>query len=267
MDIQKGAPVQQFFGKWPFWRFSGMQEPASVVFSLFNLWAHANGAHRIRKALPDFHPMKRYYLTWTLANMNTWIWSAVFHTRDTSMTEKLDYFSAALSIVYAFYYTIIRLFHLYTPLQNRLSASSQSNDKHLAKAALSVFCIALYLAHVSYLLLLPRFDYTYNMVFNLTIGLLHNILWLLYALPSSMSVLQSFPSRPRSYRPRFVVKPVYCVVITMLATSLEVFDFPPVMRIIDAHALWHLATVPVAFYWYKFLLDDASDPSWRDYKL
>ena len=33
--------VHQFFGKWPFIRFLGCQEPASVLFSLMNLYAHA----------------------------------------------------------------------------------------------------------------------------------------------------------------------------------------------------------------------------------
>jgi len=60
---------------------------------------------------------------------------------------------------------------------------------------------------------------------------------------------------------------MYLVAVTMLATGLELFDFPPWLRVIDAHALWHLATAPIAIYWYRFLLDDASDPSWRDYKL
>ena len=32
-------------------------------------------------------------------SLNTWLWSAVFHTRDVGWTEKMDYFSAALLIV------------------------------------------------------------------------------------------------------------------------------------------------------------------------
>lgn len=177
------------------------------------------------------------------------------------MTEKFDYFSAALTIIYALYCTVIRLFHLYTTPQK------SSNDKTTFKTTLSVFFISLYLMHVAYLSLLPRFDYTYNMAFNVSLGLVHNLLWLLYALPSSISVLHRFSSRPRSYRPRFVNKPVYLVTVTILATGLELFDFSPWLRVIDAHALWHLATAPIAVYWYRFLLDDASDPDWRDYKL
>jgi hypothetical protein len=49
---QKGATVvriQQFYGKWAFWRFLGMQEPASVLFSLLNLRAHVKGLSILKR--------------------------------------------------------------------------------------------------------------------------------------------------------------------------------------------------------------------------
>ena len=97
----------------------------------------------------------------------------------------MDYFSAALAILYALYYTVIRLFHLY-------SADARSKSS-LARFGWSGFCIVTYLAHVSYLTLLPRFDYTYNMVFNLTLGMAHNLLWLAYSLPPSLSLFPPYP--------------------------------------------------------------------------
>ncbi|KAF8638817.1 hypothetical protein AX17_001875 [Amanita inopinata Kibby_2008] len=211
--------------------------------------------------------MKRYYLTWASASMNAWVWSSIFHTRDLPITEKLDYFSAALAILYALYCATIRLFHLYAPSGSRQSAASSQANERVAKKTLTLTCILLYIGHVSYLTLPLRFDYTYNMIFNVALGLAHNGLWLVYALPSSMSVMRRFPSRPKSYRPRFVTKAAYLVGITMIATALELFDFPPWKRVVDAHALWHLATAPIALCWYRFLLDDALDPSWRDQRL
>lgn len=38
---------------------------------------------------------------------------------------------------------------------------------------------------------------------------------------------------------------------------LELLDFPPILRILDAHALWHLATVPITQMWYEWLVNDA----------
>ena len=79
--IQHNAPVEQYYGKWPFWRFAGMQEPASVLFSVLNFVAHFYGARKIQSRVPNNHPMKKYYLTFALASMNAWVWSSVFHTR------------------------------------------------------------------------------------------------------------------------------------------------------------------------------------------
>jgi hypothetical protein len=40
--------------------------------------------------------------------------------------------------------------------------------------------------------------------------------------------------------------------------SLELFDFPPLGRVIDAHSLWHAATILLANGWYKFLIRDVN---------
>lgn len=177
----------------------------------------------------------------------------------------MDYFSAALAIMYALYYTAVRLFHLY-PRPQRAQITSMSKTSRqpvgLASKCWSFLCIVAYLGHISYLTLLPRFDYTYNMAFNLVLGLSHNLLWLLYALP--MSLIQRFPSKPKLYRPNFVNKAGVFVALTTIATALELFDFPPWGRIIDAHALWHLSTAPLALFWYDFLIEDAVEQSWKE---
>jgi hypothetical protein len=73
--------VEQYYGKWPFWRLWGMQEPASVLFSLMNFAAHLSGGLELQRGMKAGHPMKGYYLAFTFSNLNLWIWSAVFHTR------------------------------------------------------------------------------------------------------------------------------------------------------------------------------------------
>lgn len=79
--IQHGWGIQQYYGKWPFWRFAGMQEPASVLFSILNLLAHWGGVRKIQARVLDTHPMKKYYTMFAFASMNAWVWSSVFHTR------------------------------------------------------------------------------------------------------------------------------------------------------------------------------------------
>ena len=99
------------------------------------------------------------------------------------------------------------------------------------------------------------------MVANLVIGILHNLLWIAYSFPSS--TIRPFTLRSRGYRPKHAYKAALFAVLTTLATALELFDFPPWWRIVDAHALWHLSTVPIVSFWWSFLISDALDEGWR----
>jgi hypothetical protein len=103
------------------------------------------------------------------------------------------------------------------------------------------------------------------MAFNLIIGLTHNVLWLIYSLP--IPLIRRYPSQPKSYRPPFTINAAVFVVLTTSATALELFDFPPWAGIIDAHALWHLSTAPIALFWYDFLVEDSLDHSWRNHRM
>lgn len=47
------------------------------------------------------------------------------------------------------------------------------------------------------------------------------------------------------------------VVGSSLAMLLEIFDFPPYEGYVDAHALWHASTIPLAYMWWSFIKDDA----------
>lgn len=155
------------------------------------------------------------------------------------------------------------MLHLY-PLEPRDRLTSTTSPKqHPRRAgylAWSCLCSVVYLAHISYLSLLPRFDYTYNMAFNLVLGMSHNLLYMLYALP--ISLFRRYPYRKRAYRPAYTGRAALFVALTTVATALELFDFPPWARTIDAHSLWHLATAPISYFWYDFLVQDAQDDAW-----
>jgi post-GPI attachment to proteins factor 3 len=284
MRSNKGEETLQYYGKWPFWRVMGMQEPASVIFSLMNLAVHWQGALLVKRRIPDAHPMKIYYVAWSYTSINAWVWSSVFHTRgvfdsrnrrsalahsllDLPSTEKLDYFSAAATILYAFYAVVVRFFHLYPLPPTRLSTSKVPPSSPTHSRAWVIWtsvCALTYLGHLTYLLSLSRFDYTYNMAFGVGVGIAHNLLWTAYSLPSRWTVLRRFPFKPFTYRPPYVSKAAVFVALTMAATGLELFDFPPWRRTIDAHSLWHFVTVPISIMWYNFLVEDATDDGWRD---
>ncbi|KAH9977103.1 Per1-like protein [Lactifluus volemus] len=259
---ESGVRMEQYYGKWPFWRFAGMQEPAAVAFSFVNLLMHVLGADWLRRGVHPAHPMRPFYLTWAYVSINAWIWSAVFHTRDTPLTEKLDYFSAALAILYALYMAVVRLFHLYSGTRAFPGRPGKRPLFHAWRALTALT----YVAHIAYLGFAERFDYTYNVVFNLVVGLGHHALWLMFALPGSAPFAR-FANMPPAYRPAHAGTAALVVALTTAASMLELFDFPPWRRVVDAHALWHLATAPLAVMWYDFLLTDAQDAGWKGQKL
>lgn len=152
--------------------------------------------------------------------------------------------------MYGLYYTIIRLYHLYRPVKKGFLI------------LWSMFCAALFIAHITYLSILPYFDYGWNMKVNIIFGLAYNLFWMSYSLPSPP--FRRFLSREnnRRYRPKYAWKPAALGAGMICAVGLEVFDFPPWRRVIDAHSLWHLATVPIIVGWYGFLLNDSLDTAW-----
>ena len=155
--------------------------------------------------------------------------------------------------------TGVRLFHLYTGTPAFPGRPGRSRAFFHAWRAMAVVA---YVGHISYLGLAQRFDYTYNVMFNLLLGLIHHVLWLLFALPGRHPFAR-FAAMPGSYRPAHAGTAAVTVALTTAATALELFDFPPWARVLDAHALWHLATAPLAVLWYDFLITDAQDAGWR----
>nr|CDI55894.1 related to PER1 protein, involved in manganese homeostasis [Melanopsichium pennsylvanicum 4] len=281
-NVQK--QMVQYHGKWVFIRFLGAQEPLSVLFSLMNLRIHGKALFMMRKQLPDAFPLKLVYIVYSIIGINAWIWSAVFHTRDKNCTEKLDYFSAGSVIMSAFFFSACRLFRI-APGSDRFTLFRR-------------VCIGALLLHILYLSV-GRFDYAYNMAANVVVGLIHTVLWAVYSVrpttfPSNPLVDRTAYSRAamRASKPSLsalstptplsngaATPPVPVstnigppsthaqqrrrlqLILALMSASvlLELLDFPPILRILDAHALWHLATVPITKMWYDWLVNDAQE--------
>uniref|UniRef100_A0A0N5AQK8 Post-GPI attachment to proteins factor 3 n=1 Tax=Syphacia muris TaxID=451379 RepID=A0A0N5AQK8_9BILA len=109
---QKENDVPQFFGKWPFLpislpllSFIPIQEPASVIFSLLNLYTTVvfyKGICRLRRLTH----MKGIWKAYGFIGIFAWFSSTCFHWSDFWLTEYFDYFSAFCLILFAFYASI-----------------------------------------------------------------------------------------------------------------------------------------------------------------
>lgn len=231
--IDHGLKIHQYHGKWPFHRLFGIQEPASVLFSILNGLMHFKYYKIIKRRVVDSYFLKKLYMGISVVGMNAWVWSTVFHTRDTSLTEKLDYFSAGLYILYGLYIAVIRIFYV----------------RGTIAWIWTIVCSILYIAHVSYLSSLTRFDYGYNMTACIVIGSIQTNLWLVWS-------IAQYTRYGKTERRPFAWMAGLSVVLVSCAMCLEIFDFPPLKGILDAHSLWHAATIPLAPLFYQFLLHD-----------
>lgn len=223
----------QFHGKWPFLRILGMQEPAAAIFSLLNLLAHIQLLRRFLKRIHPEAPMRNVWILYGLVSINAWICSTIFHSRDVTLTEKLDYFSAFSIVVYSLLAFVLRI----------LGSWRSPKGVQWSNLAAILACLTLFLRHIFIMNSGERFDYGYNMAVNVGVGLLNSFCWLIWCYL-------------RYEKRKYVVNAVISVLLLDLSVLLELLDFVPIFWMFDAHALWHLSTVPIHYFWYKFVSDD-----------
>jgi hypothetical protein len=225
---------KHYYGKWAFKRFAGIQEPASVLFSILNGWAHFYGYFEIyHRGLGQQH--KQWFLGSSVRfiffiSINAWLWSTVFHSRDIEATMVLDYISAIALLFANLNLAICRVFNLRTT-QKRL----------LVLGGLA----SVFIYHTHYMLTI-YFDFRWNMKLGIAAALSFS------GLMGGWSLL----NLARSKRPHTTIA-IVAISLGLLAASFEVFDFPPVWHVLDAHSLWHACTPPVILLWYRFFLSDA----------
>ncbi|KAF2572627.1 hypothetical protein F2Q70_00004523 [Brassica cretica] len=156
--------------------------------------------------------------------MNSWFWSAVFHTRDVDITKRLDYSSAIAVLGFSLIVSILRTFDV------RVEA---------ARVMVSAPVLALVSTHVLYINFY-KLDYASGLAMLLEI--------------------YDFPSYG-GYFDAHSIWHLATVPLTILcfkfSYALEIYDFPPYGGYFDAHSIWHLATVPLTILWWSFIRDDA----------
>ncbi|XP_026535504.1 post-GPI attachment to proteins factor 3 isoform X2 [Notechis scutatus] len=216
--LQEGSKVPQFHGK----------EPASAFASFLNGLANLVMLNKYKATVPHSSPMYHTCIAFSRVSLNAWFWSMIFHTRETNLTEKMDYFCASAVILYSVYLCCVRTLGLKRPA---------------FATAFGGFLLLFLACHVSYLTLV-RFDYGYNMAANVAIGLLNLFWWLGWC-------------RQNQQRLPYVWKCVVVVLLLQILALLELLDFPPLFWVFDAHAIWHISTIPVNILFYSFLVDDS----------
>ncbi len=223
----------QFYGKWPFVRIFGIQEPISAFASLLHIFAVLYMFKRLRNEIDSRADLKYLWYGSALFNLNAWIWSTIFHSKDTEFTEHMDYFSAFALVLYQFNSFFVRYF-------------AYNHKKKLIHIAYFLCTASIsYFAYHVYYLTFVHFDYNYNMKVNIFVGLLNSVCWLAWS--------------TRAYRNREYSR--NCLKATMLVvflTGFEILEIEPLLWLADSHALWHVTTLSVHFYLFPFYIDDCN---------
>lgn len=238
----------KYFGKWPFNRSMGMQEVCSVAFSILNLLVHLFGllgliGHRVDEEIfvdkvgKDTRIMTLLWMIFSISHLFAWTCSSIFHARDTRLTERLDYCCADAVMALGFICATSRM--LAEPwlwgLSHRLATRIRNLVIILTVLALSY--------HIHYMLAI-KFDYGLNMTRCIALGAMTSLIWIIWL------VLVRKQDHPAA---RILI---VFLILAYAALLLEVLDFPPIFKLLDAHSLWHLCTIPLTFIFYRFIIVD-----------
>ncbi|ESW21288.1 hypothetical protein PHAVU_005G058200 [Phaseolus vulgaris] len=228
---------EKYHGKWPFKRIYGIQDPASMVFSSLNLVMHFHGWMSFFTLIYNKLPLKarkrpyyEYASLWHiygLLSLNSWFWSAIFHSRYCELIEKLDYFSAVALLGYSLILAILRSFNV---------------KDEATRVMIPAPLISFVATHIMYLNFF-KLDHEWNLkvCLSMTVGQL-----------ATWAIWGDFSHHPSRWKIRFVV------LISGLAMCLQIYDFPPYEGLLDAQALRHAITVPLTYLWWSFIRDDAT---------
>ena len=219
---ESGFHPLQYHGKWPFFRVFGMQEAASVVLSLLTAAIHVIGVRRMlaarRRASSPTDLSSQVIAVYGVLGVVSMVLSAAFHSRDTGVTERLDYIGAFLSNV---------------ALTAAIGALWLRGARYLLSGYICLL-VAVFIHHASSLLG-ARIDYGHNMRVNVAVAGTSIVLCLGYVawhgIRRNATLLVS-------------------AALFALAGVCEIVEMTPWRGLVDSHALFHACSAAAALHFW-----------------
>lgn len=229
--FSEGYGPLKYFGHWPFLRVFGLEEAASMVFSVLNAVPYFISLFRALHLNADV--MKNHYMgywlyAYYLIAIETWLASAFYHSRKTELASLVDFASALFFLSYSLWLAIRRIW-----------GPQASSTKVTLAFSLFILLFAyrlsgMYSGDVS-------FDN--HMWVSISVAVFNVLTWLSWLIFSTETIRGN-----GLYRYLCLVSQLWF----SLAALLELFDFPAIWGLFDAHSLWHAATIPLGFIWAYF---------------
>lgn len=221
----------KYYGHWPFRRILGLEEPASALFSILNgvpYFIDLVRAFFIPSAERSTYFMGSWLLFYYPIAILTWLASAIFHCRKTELTSLVDYAFALLFLGYSLWLAVRRIW------------GDRADQRKVSVVFTSV--LLLYMFQVVRMCN-GQVSFDDHMRVSITVALLNVLTWLSWLIFSREEIKGN-----GKYRYLCLV----CQLWFSSAALLELFDFPAIWGLFDAHSLWHAATIPLGFIWSRF---------------
>lgn len=243
-----GYPILKYYGHWPFIRYMGLEEPASVVFSMLNALPHVifilvtlTSSH-VSKRIPSLslwsysstYFMRPWLVFYPILALLSWSSAVVFHAQKTSLTSLVDYLTAFVFIFYAFWIALRRVW-------------GRNANTYLVTLTFIVLCVLC--CYRVYMMINGHVSFDDHMKLSIGLAVCSVVIWGVWIFIIS-KLENDVMNNDTKYHRKWLC--LCCQLLFCFASLLEIFDFPPLLGIFDAHSLWHASTVPLAFIWYHF---------------
>jgi hypothetical protein len=228
--VKTGQQETKYYGHWRFARYFGLEEPASVICSVFNALPHFLYLVRSFQSHYDYCYMKLWLQLYSAVACVAWLSSCVYHARKTEHSAHFDLISALGFIVFGFFMAVRRI----------RGASAKPVPIALLFSALLVGW-----GVRAWSMLEGKVSFQSHMTVSIAFVVVTTLMWVGWVLHTLL-----FVAIRTERQAKYLC--LLCQIWLVFASALEIFDFPPVFGVFDAHALWHLATVPLGFLWYRF---------------
>jgi len=216
----------------------------SVVFSLLFTVPHVRFLVKTWNVkMNALVEITRYY---SMLGICSALSSALFHSRDTWITERLDYHFALAFIICSFCVNCLELMKSPAFKEYASNPVCVFFQQRLFRIG-TVLCTC----HILYLNFV-HFDYGWNMTVAVFFQGLSNLCWIIQYWKKVREL--SFRKDGGEWKNDHLLYGLAVVPITALAGVLElVWDDPPFLYLLDSHALFHIFLCVNLICWYNFI--------------
>lgn len=217
-------PMNKYYGHWPFKRYFGMEEPASSLFSLINTFPHLQYIVQYFLNFKILHGKHKYYMSnwiflYAISSTIAFTCSTLYHSKKTEFYTLLDLISALFFIITGLFIVIRRTLLTY-----------YSNVYVIIMSFSILYGFFVYRA---YNMILKNISFDNHMQLSIILVIITTILWILWIFLFNIKyeVSQKYSNI------KYIC--LFCQIWFILSSLLEIYDFPPIFEIFDAHSLWY----------------------------